>query len=89
MADEDKISDDELALVQSLVGRTITRAHRWNDDESGMGGGVVLWLDDGRLIEIDGWGHDWWGADVSEITAASAERRFGEPATKSARGESV
>ena len=60
----------EIALVQSLVGRTITHAV-WEDaapNESWTGHEYCrIWLDDGRIIEFGGWGYDAWGATVELV----------------------
>lgn len=60
----------EDVLVASLVGRTIVRAE-WRDRSGGEEWCeheyALLWLDDGRVIEFSGWGHDAWGADVREV----------------------
>ena len=63
-------TEDEQKLIESLVGRTITRARwfdaspdrEWTHHETGW-----LWLDDGRVIEFGSWGHDADGATMDEI----------------------
>jgi hypothetical protein len=37
-------------------------------DPEGFGGEVVFTLDDGRKVEIFGWGHDWWGIGARNVT---------------------
>jgi hypothetical protein len=58
----------EERLLQSLVGSTITAVEPRDsaDAESGLGR-VILVLDDGRRVEFEGWGHDWWGLNVREV----------------------
>ena len=65
--------NDDAQIVQSLVGRRIEQAD-WHEDLNPSTAGygdtfVVLHLDDGRHIRIEGWGHDWWGTNVSEVEA--------------------
>lgn len=51
-------------LRVSKAGRTI-RGVEIHHGESGPET-VELTLDDGRHIEIRGWGHDWWGVNFEE-----------------------
>ncbi|MGD9724767.1 MAG: hypothetical protein AB7U76_26325 [Pirellulales bacterium] len=64
------IDDEDGKLVASLVGRTIVKA-RWFDESPGDSwtGHEKCWLylDDGRVIEFGGWGHDAWGATVEQV----------------------
>lgn len=67
------IDPDDVALVQSLVGRTITAA-KWDDPAAGdefewtEHEVAELTLDDGRVIRFGGWGYDAWGATVDDVT---------------------
>lgn len=69
--------DAELVLAQSLVGRTIVRVE-WFDPNDGAGWTeherAWLWLDDGRVIEFASWGHDAWGASITERDRAECEK---------------
>lgn len=64
------VEDADVALVESLVGRTIVRTewfdanpkHEWTGHEEAR-----LWLDDGRIIAFGAWGFDAWGATVECI----------------------
>ncbi len=74
-AEEGEMSDgcqapEDTALVESLVGATITKAE-WLDN---CGGGewtghefARLTLADGRVIEFGGYGYDSWGTSVVEV----------------------
>lgn len=57
------MTDEE--IVASMVGQTIIAAKL---DDEGPGWGphehITLTLSDGRVILIDGWGHDAWGLTV-------------------------
>src|SRR5687768_2037360 len=55
--------------MASLVGRTITRAEWLGQGAKNPQGDEIgiIWLDDGRCVEFGSWGHDWWGATVTEI----------------------
>ena len=64
------VQEEDLALVESLVGRTITAAV-WcdaspDDDWSGHEE-ATLTLDDGRMVRFSGWGYDAWGAIVELV----------------------
>jgi len=48
-----------------LRGRCITGV-LWEHDVDGSGNGLTLGLDNGAILFIDGWGHDWWGTTISE-----------------------
>ena len=71
---------EQQRLMASLVGHTITRTdwfdsapdQDWTGHEMGY-----IWLDDGRCIEITSWGHDAWGASVSEVTMMDVEQCLG------------
>lgn len=56
-------------LMDSLVGHRIERAECWTDpkadwDEHNY---YRLHLDDGRVVELHGWGYDAWGANAEEV----------------------
>ncbi len=64
---------DHNALLQTLVGRTVTGVH-WNGSANdcsccdGQGSEYALIaLDDGRTIMFGAWGHSWWGATIDEV----------------------
>lgn len=62
-----KIDDDAMAVIRSLVGRTITdvqaeETHTHDDDL----GGLVLTLDDGRTVSLSGWGADYCGLNIDD-----------------------
>lgn len=67
-----RLEQEAIDLVASLVGRTIVKAEwfdaspseQWAEHDT-----AHLWLDDGRVIEFGGWGHDAWGAAVADVTA--------------------
>jgi hypothetical protein len=77
---------EDIALVQSLVGRTIVKAtwecqcggREWEEHEM-----ATLWLDDGRIIEFGSFGYDAWGATVREVQpselAELAKRTYPPP----------
>lgn len=57
------------ALAASLVGRTVQEAKlEGSGDGSTFPGELTLTLDDGRVITIGAWGHDWWGILLDEET---------------------
>ena len=63
---------EDTALVESLVGATITKAE-WLDEcggESWTGHEFArLTFGDGRVIEFGGFGFDSWCATVAEVRA--------------------
>lgn len=71
------LTDDETTqLLESLRGRTITNATHdpggrdpsgWCEHDS-----YELHLDDGRILNFSGWGHDAWGCDITVTKAADA-----------------
>lgn len=66
MSDED-LDPEEVAMLDSLVGRTVRRVLRTGDPDSQGRDHAWLFLDDGRVVEFQGWGHDWWGLMVREV----------------------
>lgn len=73
--EKEPLEDQELA--QSLVGHVITRV-LWfdsapNDEWTGHDT-AWIWLDDGRVIEFGAWGHDAWGATMSEVRVIDVEQ---------------
>jgi len=61
----------EAEIVESMVGRTIIAARyedtAWPGQEWCGHEEVTLTLDDGRIVNIAGWGHDAWGVVVALI----------------------
>lgn len=60
-------TDNERAIAESLAGRTILAVAPY-DGQCGLGG-VVLSLDDGRQINLQGWGHSEEGLFVEDASA--------------------
>lgn len=62
-----RLEPEDVALVQSLIGRSIVAAE-WidsNPDDDWCEHEIaLLTLDDGRVIEFSGWGYDASGASV-------------------------
>ena len=75
MANGVELEQKDIALVESLVGRTVVAAE-WRDDGAGCdwcGHEVAqLTLDDGRKIKFGAWGYDAWGATVTEVKDGQA-----------------
>jgi hypothetical protein len=73
-----QLDEAEVALVKSLIGRTIVAAtwrdanpnHEWSNHEE-----ALLQFDDGRIIRFGGWGYDAYGATVTEVSADSLEEK--------------
>lgn len=67
------LDPDDLALIASLVERTIIKAE-WLDASAGEeiwandNEIALLSLDDERVIQFGGYGYDDWGATVDEVT---------------------
>jgi hypothetical protein len=69
---------EDIALVESLVGRTIVKVtwecqcggREWEEHEM-----ATLWLDDGRIIEFGSFGYDAWGATVREVQPSELVER--------------
>lgn len=70
-----RLVPEDTALVHSLVGHSIVAAewidsnpdNDWCEHEI-----ALLTLDDGRVIEFSGWGHDASGAVVRLVKAAGS-----------------
>ena len=57
---------EDKTKVQALVGKTITAADAEPSGDGGdYAGSFFLSFEDGTIAEFFGWGHDWWGCDVS------------------------
>jgi hypothetical protein len=60
------------ALAASMAGHRIVKA-QWTSTEDNWPQGeevFTVWLDDGRVIRIDGWGYDAYGTTIEDVTAA-------------------
>lgn len=61
------LDENSKRIVESLPGRTIAEVKWFDGDNSGGSqSGFTLHLDDGRFIEVEAWGHSWWGVTVTE-----------------------
>lgn len=63
------IQEWERELIASLVGQRIVAAKAAPSSDGGdYLGSVFLSLGDRRTICFDGWGHDYWGLGIDDVT---------------------